>query len=110
MTPVFTGPVLATSVSNAAREHGRRFLTTVFTRDVDFGHPCSRAVDTAGPRTRPVDTGSVYRALDIYRPWLVPIIIRPHRSTTYVDTAYCYRRSVVCRSVCHDGDPCKNGC
>jgi len=30
-------------------------------------------------------------------------IIRPHRSTrpTYVDAAYCYRRSsVVCRSVC----------
>jgi len=25
---------------------------------------------------------------------------RPHRSTTYVDAAYCYRRSsVVCRSV-----------
>jgi len=29
------------------------------------------------------------------------IIIRLHRSTTYVDAAYCYRpRSVVCRSVC----------
>jgi len=29
------------------------------------------------------------------------IIIRPHRSTTYVDAAYCYRpSSVVCRSVC----------
>ena len=29
------------------------------------------------------------------------IIIRPHRSTTYVDAAYCYRQSsVVCRSVC----------
>ena len=28
-------------------------------------------------------------------------IIRPHRSTTYVDAAYCYRpSSVVCRSVC----------
>jgi len=28
-------------------------------------------------------------------------IIRPHRSTTYVDAAYCYRpNSVVCRSVC----------
>ena len=32
---------------------------------------------------------------------LSPLIIRPHRSTTYVDAAYCYRRScVVCRSVC----------
>jgi len=31
---------------------------------------------------------------------LVMIIIRPHRSTTYVDAAYCYlRSSVVCRSV-----------
>ena len=29
-------------------------------------------------------------------------IIRPHRSTTYVDAAYSYRpSSVVCRSVCH---------
>ena len=28
------------------------------------------------------------------------IIFRPHRSTTYVDAAYCYRpSSVVCRSV-----------
>ena len=28
-------------------------------------------------------------------------IIRPHRSTTYVDAAYCYRpSSVVCLSVC----------
>ena len=28
-------------------------------------------------------------------------IIRPHRSTTYADAAYCYRpSSVVCRSVC----------
>jgi len=27
-------------------------------------------------------------------------IIRPHHSTTYIDAAYCYRRSsVVCRSV-----------
>jgi len=27
-------------------------------------------------------------------------IIRPHRSITYVDVAYCYRRSsVICRSV-----------
>jgi len=30
----------------------------------------------------------------------VPNIIRPHRSTTYVDAAYCYRPSgMVCRSV-----------
>jgi len=29
------------------------------------------------------------------------IFIRPHRTTTYVDAAYCYRpSSVVCRSVC----------
>ena len=29
------------------------------------------------------------------------IIIRPHRSATYMDAAYCYRpSSVVCRSVC----------
>ena len=43
------------------------------------------------------------------------IIIRPHRSTTYVDAAYSYRpSSVICRSVClsvcHTSEPCKNGC
>jgi len=39
------------------------------------------------------------------------MIIRPHRSTTYVDAAYSYRlSSVVCRSVCHSSEPCKNGC
>ena len=42
------------------------------------------------------------------------IIIRPHRSTTYVAAAYCYRpNSVVCRSVCrsvcHTSKPCENG-
>ena len=37
--------------------------------------------------------------------------IRLHRSTTYVDAAYCYRPSnAVCRSVCHTSGPCKNGC
>ena len=36
--------------------------------------------------------------------------IRPHRSTTYLDAAYCYRpTSVVCRSVCHTSEPCRNG-
>ena len=36
-------------------------------------------------------------------------IIRPHRSTTYVDAAYSYRpSSVVCRSVCRTSEPCKN--
>ena len=42
------------------------------------------------------------------------IILRPHRSTTYVDAACCYRPSSVvcrsvCRSVCHTSEPCKNG-
>jgi len=48
-----------------------------------------------------------------YVPYLL-IIITPHRSTTYVYAAYCYRpSSVVCRSVClsacHTSEPCKNG-
>ena len=39
------------------------------------------------------------------------IIIRPHRSTTYVDAACCYRpSSVVCLSVCHTSEPCRNSC
>ena len=45
--------------------------------------------------------------------WLVSVglIIRLHRSTTYVDAVYCYRpSSVVCWSVCHTSEPCKNGC
>ena len=41
---------------------------------------------------------------------IISIIVRPLRSTTYVDAAYCYRpSSVVCRSVCHTSEPCKNG-
>jgi len=43
---------------------------------------------------------------------LMSKIFRRHWSTTYVDTAYCYRRSSVvswsvCLSVCHDREPCK---
>jgi len=34
-------------------------------------------------------------------------IIRPHRSATYVDAAYCYRPSSM---ICHASEPCKNGC
>jgi len=50
---------------------------------------------------------------------VVVVVVRPHRSTTYVDAAYFYRpSSVVCRSVCrsvclsvcHTSEPCKNGC
>ena len=38
-------------------------------------------------------------------------IFRPYCSTTYLDAAYCYRRSSVCPSVClpvalHDHEPC----
>jgi len=41
-------------------------------------------------------------------------IIRPHRSTMYIDATCCYRcSSVVCqsvgRSVCHNHEPCQNG-
>ena len=39
------------------------------------------------------------------------LFFTPHRNTAYVDAAYCYRpSSVVCRSVCHTSEPCKNGC
>jgi len=42
-------------------------------------------------------------------------VFRLHRSTTYIDAAYCYwSNSVVCQSVCrsdcHTSEPCKNGC
>jgi len=46
-------------------------------------------------------------------------VVRPHRSTTYLDAARCYRpSSVACWSVClsvsllvcHTSEPCKNGC
>jgi len=37
------------------------------------------------------------------------VSIRPHRSTTYVDTVCCYRcSSTVCLSVCHSRELCKN--
>jgi len=37
-------------------------------------------------------------------------IFRLHRSTAYIYAAYCYRpSSMVCLSVCHSSDPCKNG-
>jgi len=40
--------------------------------------------------------------------WLA--VVRPHRSTTYVNAAYCYRlSSVVYRCVCHSSEPCKTG-
>jgi len=43
-------------------------------------------------------------------PTFIVAVVRPHRSTTYVDAAYCYRgSSVVCLSVCRDREPCKNG-
>jgi len=44
----------------------------------------------------------VRRALaEVYTVPVFLVIIRPHRSTTYVDVPYRYRRSsVVCRSVC----------
>jgi len=41
------------------------------------------------------------------------VVIRPHRSPTYVGAACCYRQSsVVCQSVCRDRESCKNcyGC
>jgi len=60
---------------------------------------------------------SLHFALYKYAHYLTIInkIIRPHRSTTYVDRAYYYRPSSVvcrsvCRSVCHTSEPYKNGC
>jgi len=50
----------------------------------------------------------VYLAF-IAKLFFIIIIIRPHCSTTYVDAACCYGCSVVCRSVCHNHEPCKNG-
>jgi len=37
-------------------------------------------------------------------------LFRPHRSTSYVDVACCYRpSSVICLSVCQTSEACKNG-
>jgi len=36
------------------------------------------------------------------------VILRPHRSTTYIDAPYFYRpSSVVCLSICHSRESCK---
>jgi len=41
---------------------------------------------------------------------LEPFLGRIAQSQYYVAEAYCYRRSsVVCPSVCHEREPCKNG-
>ena len=59
---------------------------------------------------------SIHHAVHRNRDCVYFTIIRPHRSTTYVDAVYCHRpSSVVCmsvgrsRSVCHTSEPCKNG-
>ena len=79
-------------------------------------YPCLRAVFTGRACPRPVDTGSLYRALVNRRQSnssllrnTSPVaaafccdgnIIRLHRSTTYIDAAYCYRpSSAICWSV-----------
>jgi len=41
--------------------------------------------------------------------YLTSYCFRPHHSTAYIDAAYCYRCSVVFRSLCCDPEPCKNG-
>ena len=61
-----------------------------------------------GPRKR------VVKRLCVCVRWVgvdLHINFRPHCSTTYVDSACCYRRIVwsVGRSVCHTSEPCKNG-
>jgi len=43
---------------------------------------------------------------------IIIVIIKPHRNTTYIDVAHCYRPSSVvcrsvCRSVCHTSESCK---
>jgi len=63
---------------------------------------------------------SFYVVVLKYTANILKCIIRPHRSTTYVDAAYSYRPSgVVCRSVglsvglsfcrsdCHPSEPCQ---
>ena len=47
--------------------------------------------------------------LHIINPLYIIIIIRPHRSTTYVDAAISTDRVPVCLSVCHTSEYCKNG-
>jgi len=41
--------------------------------------------------------------------YLTTYCFRQQHSTAYIDAAYCYRCSVVFRSVCHDREPYKNG-
>jgi len=36
-------------------------------------------------------------------------VFRLHRSSTYIDATYCYRCGIICRSICHAREPCKNG-
>ena len=99
--PVDMGAVYTVPVFTGRRHHP-------LTRDMNTGV----ILDTReqGPSTR----GKVVRTQHRCRRTVIDndvVIIRPHRSTTYVDAAYCYRlSSVVCRSVCHTSEPCKNDC
>ena len=53
----------------------------------------------------PFDDKSMETSLSLA---MLPVIIRPHHSTTFVDAAYCYRlSSMVCLSVCHLVSPAK---
>ena len=67
------------------------------------------AADTAFPEN--LSALHVTHQLQTLRQSCFIFIIRPHRSSTYVDAAYSYRSSsVVCLSVCHTSEPCKIGC
>ena len=90
--------------------------TRVGRRKHKFNHICQVAPMSPYWRAHwchPVNTiePSVCGGMLSFVKLLWPLVIRPHRSTTYVDAAYFYRpSSVVCRSVCHTSKPCKNGC
>ena len=82
----------------------------------ELANPCSRAKWLSIRRwcggSVSKLTGCVNHLLSLYAFFhrRQACIIRPHRGTMYVDGACCYgRSSVVCLSVCHDREPCKNG-
>jgi len=83
----------------------RRTQVLVVSSAVDVQKPVafSHAIGKRNEGTKKYDVAVMSAILARILSWFLFFVrhFRPHRSTTYVDAAFCYRpSSVVCRSVC----------
>ena len=89
------------------RNRGKRYLLPRYLSGAVWKLECNNRINSLHPVSIHSITLScvtaclLYYVLSLQYFIIIIIIIRLHRSTTYVDAAYCYRPSrVVCRSVC----------